>query len=215
MEIGTVARIDDYREAVELGKRELMGKDPKQIADRSGAICDEGDDGNTVLSIDFLNRNILFSWPDLDFHYSTDGGELPIQQQVLLLHYLNLTMNVRISGEWIAYQEVPDGKFYLDAFLRRAKNPRVQGFGNNPELLVKLATEVYGATPLDQGDLAVVVQALPLVPVALILWKGDDEFSPEGTILFDRTVSQVLSAEDIAWLAGMIIYPLLGMAAKT
>ena len=37
----------------------------------------------------------------------------------------------------------------------------VQGFGNNPELLVKLATQVYGATPLDQGDLAVVIRALP------------------------------------------------------
>ncbi len=207
-----MARIDDYRKAVELGKKELMGKDPKQIAHRSGAICDEGDDG-TALSIDFLNRNIVVSWPELDFRYTTDGDEVPIQQQVLLLHYLNLATNVRISGEWIAYQEVPDGKFYLDAFLRRAKSPMVQGFGSNPELLVKLATKVYGATLLDQGDLAVVVQALPLVPVALILWKGDDEFSPEGTILFDRTVSRVLSAEDIAWLAGMIIYPLLGMAA--
>jgi hypothetical protein len=138
---------------------------------------------------------------------------VPIAQQVLLLHYLNLTTNVKISGEWIAYQEVPDGKFYLDAFLRRAKNPMVQGFGNNPQLLVKLATEVYGATYLNQGDQAVVVKALPLVPVALILWEGDDEFSPEGTILFDRSISRVLSAEDIAWLAGMIVYPLLGMAA--
>ena len=66
---------------------------------------------------------------------------------------------------------------------------------------------------MEQGDLAVRIQALPLIPVALILWRGDDEFSPEGTILFDRTVSKILSAEDIAWLAGMIIYPLLGMAA--
>ncbi|MCP4579812.1 MAG: DUF3786 domain-containing protein [Deltaproteobacteria bacterium] len=138
---------------------------------------------------------------------------MPIQQQVLLLHYLNLAEDVKTSGEWIAYQEVPDGKFYLDAFVRRAKNPMVQGFGNNPELLVKLSQEVYGATPLDQGDVGVAIQALPLIPVALILWKGDDEFPPEGTILFDRTVSQVLSAEDIAWLAGMIIYPLLGMAS--
>ncbi len=208
-----MARIDDYKKAVELGKKELMGGDPKQIANRSGAIYDERDDGNILLSFDFLNRNIVVSWPELDFHYTTDGDEVPIQQQVLLLHYLNLATNIRISGEWIAYQEVPDGKFYLDAFLRRAKIPMVQGFGSNPELLVKLTTEVYGATFLDQGDLAVVVKALPLVPVALILWRGDEEFTPEGTILFDRTVSRVLSAEDIAWLAGMIVYPLLGMAA--
>ena len=208
-----MARVDDYIKAVEIGKNELMGHDPEQIAARSGAAYALGDHGKAVLSIDFLEKTIDISWPELAFSYNVDRGEVPIQQQVLLLHYLNLVEDVKISGEWIAYQEIPDGKFYLDAFVRRAKNPMVQGFGSNPELLVKLAKEVYGATPLDQGDVAVAIQALPLIPVALILWKGDDEFSPEGTILFDRTVSQVLSAEDIAWLAGMIIYPLLGMAA--
>ena len=208
-----MARVDDYIKAVEIGKNELMGNDPEQIAARSGAVYALGDHGNAVLSIDFLEKTIDISWPELAFSYNVDRGEVPIQQQVLLLHYLNLVEDVKISGKWIAYQEIPDGKFYLDAFVRRAKNPMVQGFGSNPELLVKLAKEVYGATPLDQGDVAVAIQALPLIPVALILWKGDDEFSPEGTILFDRTVSQVLSAEDIAWLAGMIIYPLLGMAA--
>ena len=208
-----MARIDDYITAVLLGKKELAGKDPKQIARRSGAIYVEGTNGKASLSIYFLNKKIDISWPELDFTYSVDSNEVPIQQQVLLLHYLNLAEDVIISGEWIAYQEVPDGKFYLDAFIRRAKNPMVQGFGNNPELLVKLTTEVYGATPMEQGDQAVRILALPLIPVALILWEGDDEFTPEGTILFDRTVSRVLSAEDIAWLAGMIIYPLLGMAA--
>jgi hypothetical protein len=208
-----MARVDDYIKAVALGKEELMGKDPKQIARRSGGFFVEAKDGKDTISIDFLNRKIVISWPDLEFSHSVDSKEMPIQQQVLLLHYLNLAHDIEISEEWIAYQEVPDGKFYLDAFIRRAKNPMVQGFGNNPELLLELATEVYGATPMEQGDLAVKIQALPLVPVALILWKGDDEFPPEGTILFDRSISQVLSAEDIAWLAGMIVYPLLGMAA--
>ncbi|OQY43064.1 MAG: hypothetical protein B6240_13360 [Desulfobacteraceae bacterium 4572_87] len=209
-----MARVDDYIKAVEIGKNELMETDPEQIAAKSGAVYVPGDHGNAVLSLDFLNKKIDISWPELVFSYNGDGGEVPIQQQVLLLHYLNLPNHVKTSGEWIAYQEVPDGMFYLDAFVRRAKNPMVQGFGDNPELLVKLTTEVYDATPLDLGDVAVAIQALPLIPVALILWKGDDEFPPEGTILFDRTVSQLLSAEDIAWLAGMIIYPLLGMAYK-
>jgi hypothetical protein len=90
----------------------------------------------------------------------------------------------------------------------------VQGFGSRPELLVKLAEEVYGARPSDHGDCSVIVPALPLAPVALILWKGDDEFPPEGTILFDRSIARILSAEDIAWLSGMIIYPLMGMAGN-
>jgi hypothetical protein len=209
-----MARIDDYRAAVKLGKEALADKNPKRIADQSGAIFEPDSEGKAILALDFLNRKIRITWPDCDISFIESGDEVPIQQQVLLLHYLIGAKGSGISGEWIAYQEVPDGKFYLDAFLRRAKNPMVQGFGMQPELLVKLATEVYGAKPFDQGDLSVVVQALPMVPVALILWKGDDEFPPEGTILFDRSISNILSAEDIAWLAGMIIYPLMGMAGN-
>jgi hypothetical protein len=88
----------------------------------------------------------------------------------------------------------------------------VQTFGHNPEQLLELATASFGAKPFDQGDCSMVVTALPLVPVALVLWRGDDEFPPEGNILFDRSVARILSAEDVAWLAGMIVYPLLGMA---
>jgi hypothetical protein len=209
-----MARMDDYRAAIKLGKEALADKNPKRIADQSGAIFESNSEGRAILTLDFLNRRIMITWPDCDISYAKSGDEVPIQQQVLLLHYLIGAKGSVISREWIAYQEVPDGKFYLDAFLRRAKNPMVQGFGMQPESLVKLATEVYGAKPLDQGDISVVIQALPMVPVALILWKGDDEFPPEGTILFDRSISDILSAEDIAWLAGMIIYPLMGMAGN-
>jgi hypothetical protein len=209
-----MARIDDYRAALKLGKEALADKNPKRIADRSGAIFKQDSEGRATLTLDFLNRKVIITCPNFDISFAESGDEVPIQQQVLLLHYLIGAKGSAISGQWIAYQEVPDGKFYLDAFLRRAKNPMVQGFGKQPELLVKLTKEVYGAKPFDQGDISVVVQALPLVPVALILWKGDDEFPPEGTILFDRSVSDILSAEDIAWLAGMIIYPLMGMAKK-
>jgi hypothetical protein len=205
-------RIDDYKKAVELGKKELKDKNPKRIADLSGAGFETNSDGNAILTLNFLGRQVSITWPELDLVYTDSGEEMPLQQQVLLLHYLNGSKGLRVTGQWIAYQEVPDGRFYLDAFLRRAKIPMVQGFGEQPELLLKLATEAYDARPLDQGDISVVVQAFPMVPVALILWKGDEEFPPEGTILFDRNISHILSAEDIAWLAGMIIYPLLGMA---
>ena len=207
-----MARVDDYKKAVELGKAALAEADPKRAADLSGAVFERDSEGTAALCLDFLGRKVTLSWPEFPISFKESGDEMPIQEQVLLLHYLNGAKGARPTGKWIAYQEVPDGRFYLDAFIRRAKNPMVQVFGNQPELFVKLATERYGATPLDQGDLSVLVQALPLIPVALILWRGDDEFPPEGTILFDRNISEILSAEDIAWLAGMIIYPLIGMA---
>lgn len=208
-------RIDDYNQAVEIGKGKLSGKDPDLLADFSGAGIYSDKQRNVLLSLNFLNREITISWPDLAFSYRGSDEEVPIQQQVLLLHYFSgawSSKGVSITGEWIGFQDVPDGKFYLDAFLRRAKDPLLGAFGAHPQVLMEMATEAYGAAPLDYGDFSVVVKALPLVPIALILWKGDEEFPPDGNILFDKNTGKIFSAEDIAWLAGMVVYPLIGMA---
>lgn len=208
-------RIDDYQQAVDLGKKALSDKTPDLLASFAGADLDRGGRGDISLSLRFLNRKVLCPWPGLIFSDKETQEDLPIQQQVLLMHYLMGACNSEgapVTGEWIAFQDVPDGRFYLDAFLRRAKVPLVSTFGPDPDRLQEAAGAAYGATVLDHGDIAVKVQALPLVPVALILWRGDEEFPPEGNLLFDRNIIRIFSAEDIAWLSGLVVYPLLGTA---
>ncbi|MBW1729855.1 MAG: DUF3786 domain-containing protein [Deltaproteobacteria bacterium] len=207
-------RIDDYKKAFEIAKGELEKVNPKRIADQSGASIIYDKEGNVRLRIVFLNREVELEWTSFGFSFVDGKEEIPIQQQVLILHYLMGCPGSKVEGQWVAYQEIPDGRFYMDAFVRRAKEPLVKTFGGNPEALVTVAQELYAAKPFDHGDISVVVQALPKIPVALILWKGDDEFPPEGSILFDRSIQEILSAEDIAWLAGMVVYPLVGRAAK-
>ncbi len=206
-----MARIDDYNKAAELARGALGQCNPHRVAMLSGAEISESK-GGWVLGFDFLNRKVMCRWPSLRLSWEDSQEELPIQQQVLLLHYLAGAKGDCVSGRWIGYQEIPDGRFYLDAFVRRAKMPLVQGLGAEPRLLVDLAGRAFGATPLDEGDYGVRVLALPRVPVALIIWAGDEEFEPEGNILFDESIMEILPAEDIAWLAGMIVYPLVGMA---
>lgn len=211
-----MARIDDYKQALALGKGELSGKDPNEIAGYAGAEMRGGGEEDSCICFNFLNRQILISWPDIELSYSkTPEKEVSIQEKVLLLHYLHgayASKGPTVTGEWISFQEVPDGKFYLDAFHRRARDPLIRAFGEKPELLERLAKEAFQAVSADQGDVSVVVQALPLVPIELIIWAGDDEFPPSGNILFDRSIIDIISAEDIAWLSGMIVYPLMGMA---
>ena len=210
-----MARIDDYKQALALGKAELSGKNPNEIAGYAGAEMRGGGEENSCICFNFLNREILISWPDIEFSYNkTPEKEMSIQEKILLLHYLHgayASKGPTVTEEWISFQEVPDGKFYLDAFHRRARDPLIRAFGEKPELLERLAKEAFQAVPADQGDVSVVVQALPLVPIELIIWAGDDEFPPSGNILFDRSIIDIISAEDIAWLSGMIVYPLMGM----
>jgi hypothetical protein len=208
-------RIDDYKAALKLAREEVSERNPDLLAKLSGASIRREVNGRPEINMVFLNKDITISWPDLEVSYGDSHEAPPIQQQVLLLHYLNgawISNGTEITQKWIAFQDLPDGKFYLDAFLKRAKVPLVQFFGPQPELMVKLAVSAYGAEPSDFGDHSAILKAFPLVPLALILWRGDDEFPPEGNILFDKNITGILSAEDIAWLAGMVIYPLIGMA---
>jgi hypothetical protein len=208
-------RIDDYKQALKLASDQLSDKDPGLVATLSGAGLSRDKEGHARLTLNALNQEVSIPWPDFTFAVEKGAAEIPIQQQILYLHYLCgalASKGAGAKGEWISFQEIPDGRFYMDAFQRRAKNPMVMTFGEKPELLLKVATEVYGAAPFDQGDVSVVVQSLPLVPIALILWKGDEEFPPEGNVLFDRSIVGLLSAEDVAWLSGMVVYPLIGKA---
>jgi hypothetical protein len=205
-------RIDDYRLARDLARRQLLKGDPDLVARFSQAAISGGKEREVIISLSFLNRRTAVTWGDFRMSFEKKDEEVPIQQQILLLHYLHGAWSsggAGSSGEWISFQEVPDGRFYIDAFQRRAKAPLIQAFGSKPEHLPRVASEIYNAMPFDRGDFSVVVQVLPLVPVVLLLWKGDEEFPPDGNILFDQTICKLLSAEDIAWLAGMVVYPLV------
>jgi hypothetical protein len=207
-------RMDDYNQALELGRKGLKESDPDLLAGFANLRL-ERKEGRTFFRIPFLNDQVIAQWPDFTFRSEKTDQEPPVQQQILLVHYLQGAWTSRVSritGEWIAFQDLPDGRFYLDAFQRRAKIPLVQVFGDKPEKMVEIAGAAYGAKPAEQGDFSVIVTALPLVPLALILWKGDEEFPPDGNILFDRSITSIFSAEDVAWLSGMVVYPLAGMA---
>ncbi len=209
-----MAKIDDYKQAKIISLNELSKKKPEVVSQKSGAAIRKLNDGKEALVINFLNRDIIISLPDMENICDDSGKEMPLQQQVLLLHYLegcSSSQEVKTGEKWISFQDLPEGRFYMDAFTRRARDPLVKAFGQNPEKILETSEKAYNATPLEMGDFSVAVQALPMAPVALVLWKGDDEFPPEGNILFDETVKSILSAEDIATLAGMVVYPLTGM----
>jgi hypothetical protein len=201
-------RVDDYLTALDMAARELRNRNPDHSCRRSGAQFTEKGSKSAVIELSFLNRTISITWPELVFSEAS-GKEVPLKERILILHYLNGSQGGDPTGEWIAYQDIPSARFYLDAFNRRVKHPLVKGFGEQPDKLLPLASELYGASAGSLGDASVLVHALPKIPITLVIWRGDEEFSPDGAVLFDRTVQDILSAEDISELSSMIVYPLL------
>jgi hypothetical protein len=204
-------RLEDYNMALDITQNELLKRNPVHVCRLSGALFTEKGGGPALIRLRFLNRMISITWPQLFFSQDSNK-ELPIKERIIILHYLNGISREDLAGEWIAYQDIPSARFYLNAFNRRVKYPLVSTFGEQPENLLLLAEELYGGTAAFIGDVSVLIQALPKIPVTLTIWKGDEEFSPDGAILFDSSIQDILSAEDISELASMVVYPLLAKA---
>ena len=77
----------------------------------------------------------------------------------------------------LAYSKINRGKFHLQS---------APFFGEHLEL----------------GDFSYVVNPLPRIPVRVVLWYGDEEMPPGGTLLFDRVAPFYLGnlVRELAWL---------------
>ena len=201
-------RIDDYKQARALAIDKLKQEPAEDVARRAGLDLEENGD----IRIPFLNRVYRLNVPDHHFSDTADPDqEVPIQEQIIILHYLSAETTPAVTGNWVAYREIPGASFYFSAFVKRAIDPLKKVFGSNSAGLLTAADKL-GAKKIDAGDVGLQIDVFPFVPVQLILWEGDDEFEPEGNILFDASVGQMLSPEDAAWLAGMVVYRLIALS---
>jgi hypothetical protein len=206
-----VARIDDYTHALELGLEELRSRNLLHVGMASDTQVQETDRG-VCLVVPFMERRVRITMPEGEFAFDPHG-EVPVQEKVLIIHYLNNARGVRPKGDWVTFREVPAGEFYYSAFVKRALEPLKKTFGGNVEALKRAAPLLKGEQ-VPEADIAFSFLPLPLVPLKVLLWKGDEEFPAEASILFDRTVSEFFPAEDIAWLSGMVVYRLIGLSKK-
>jgi len=207
-----MARIDDYKAARSLAAEELTQRNPKGVASRSRAVYFfEG--GREGLIVPYFGQPRQVTWPEVAVASVEGGGELPLTEQVLILHYLQRTSGAEPEGANIDFKQVPQGGFYWSAFVSRAQKPLLDTFGDAPDFYLQVATAL-GGDPQPFGDAAARFLAFPLVPVTHVLWRGDEEFEPEASILFDATIPEHLSTEDIAALAGASVYRLMAAARQ-
>ncbi len=146
--------------------------------------------------INFLNRTYKFSYPEGVVSFADETGEVPIKDKILILDYFTRASGNPLTGELITYKELHDGINYFPTFHKRAIQPFVTFFGDKPEYLIETAG-IFGGKPVNYGDVAVKIDAFSRVPITIALWRGDEEFGPEGSILFDSTVSEYLTNDDI------------------
>lgn len=164
-------------------------------------------EGNALV-LEFLGQHFKVVYPSGQFvPMQASDGELPLATQILILHYVTNLSQPLEAGKLISYKELPGGAIYIKPFTGRAIDPLVRTFGSNPDSLLEVVTRLGGQSN-GLGDVGVTYRVFPRIPVALILWRADDEFPASGNILFDASAPLILPTEDFAVLASMVVFGL-------
>jgi hypothetical protein len=192
-------------ETMDVARKEFSQKPVLTMATNSGCLYDLEKKRFTV---PFLGQNYLVTYPEGTVTSAKDNSGAPIVTAILILHYLVHATGVDLSRSWISFKELQGGNIYIEPFQHRAIIPFVKKFGADPEIFAR-AAEKLGGEKANHGDMAYIIHALPRVPLLYILWQGDEEFPPNGTILFDHYANYYLHTEDFAFLAGMTVAAML------
>jgi hypothetical protein len=200
-----------FQTAVEEAQAAWAAADPLRCADQAGCSVADG----RVL-VPFFGRphtvvhpSGLVTVPSAD---DPSGAEKTahVSIAILLLHYLLTADGTPPSGRLLAFRGLPGGMFYAESFAAKAEAVLARCVIDSVASVEKvegLTREAagLGGRVLDLADVSFGFDALPLLPMAVLLWRGDDEFAGEARILFDAYAHHYLPTEDLAgigdWLA--------------
>jgi hypothetical protein len=194
---------DNYEQALKIGLEIFSRKDPGRLADKARADFQ----GRSVI-VPHLNRKIALDVDTQRFSVMETGEEAPIWLAILTIHYLNNASGIPPTGNLKHFREFKEGHFYEPAFNRRTRDVLIDVFGNEPGLMLEAGKSLYGRI-IQTGDAAVELAYFPCLPISCILWRGDEEFPAEASVLFDETADKFFSAEDMAVAGQMAVLELV------
>jgi hypothetical protein len=182
--------------------------DIREQCRKSGARFSPDD---SSVTLEYLNQTYRINTVNGEVSLADTGEPAPVRDKILVLHYFIRATGTPLSGKIITYKELHEGINYYPTFFKRAIDPVLKTFKDNPQKLLETA-EALGGHKTDYGDTAVTINALPYVPLTIVLWRGDNEFPPEGNIMFDSTIQEYLPTEDITILCEMIAWKLVRLS---
>lgn len=168
------------------------------------ALEDSGSKGrylkffNEEYEIDFARRNIIST---------LRNASAKDYYKLLMLHYIAGQDKVLDVSEdsWVSFKELEGGEVYFSAFRRRAIEPVLKKYGDNPFAIFERA-RFFNAEKIDMGATAISINVFLKIKVAVAVWAKDNEFSADCNMLFNPEIKEILPTEDVAVLGGIIAF---------
>ncbi len=178
--------------------QKLAGENPREVCRR--ALCSY-DDSERCYNVDIWG-DLFRVCPDLCSVSRIHEKQEPLHVyfDLFAVHYLTGAREINLENRWISEKDIPGGATFFRGPHEIPTHHVTERFHNNIPAFFE-ACRSYGGEPADFADAAFVFWITPRIPVAVLYWEGDDLFSPEAKLLFDRTIADQLALDVIYALA--------------
>lgn len=188
-------RVDELRST-------LRVQDPGLVAVRSGSSWLTLGPDRGEIHVPLWGEVCILTFPELT-GYNARDEHLPDFKLALLLYYLVTAGGAPLTGRWLSFADLPDGRTYNAAFQGYSGDEIVKAFGLDLDSF-KSACSKAGGEPVEVGSASFAFQALPRVPLLLTYWLGDEDFPSSCKVLFDESASHYLPIDACAILGSTL-----------
>jgi len=155
--------------------------------------------GSESIAVNMLNREYVFRKDGL-----FDGG-LPCSDawaKIIIFDYLRRMGTTSLTGDLITLGHFPHTASHVKAFQSNAEKKISDRFGKDLTGLKEHCSELGGIETAGRtkADLSCRFDLLPHIPCYLAFWQADEEFSADCKLLFDRSASNHIGIEYLAYL---------------
>jgi len=181
--------------------------DPREIADRTGTLYQEG-----VHHLPFLDRTLFLSSVRRQVQVAgAPGAEPGFRLCLTALLYL-LHVNPALLGPGISPLELPGGATFFRGHHGLPSGPLEERFGRDTAGFLADGKKLHGETR-PAGDAAVALEVFPGLVVEVILWLADDEFPAQVSFTLPAHLDRFWSLDAVWGLLNLVTQELLLAAA--
>jgi len=184
----------------------VCGLSREDVCRRTGTVFDEKAEAYLLRSfgIDFLVNPCEMGISCPSGHGSLFLGKLRDFFRLSVLWYMSNAKDIQPTGRLIRPIDVKGGHRFSAGTHVLPVDIIAERFARDREGFIRKGQE-YGAEVLSGfGDASIRFYPLPRVPVSMILWLEDEEFTPRVDLFFDSTCEFQLALSDIVWAVAMM-----------
>lgn len=159
----------------------------------------------------FLNRKYEIDPVKKSVRIAEKGAEkerVGFLEQLCMLAYLIKAQDNPLSDTLVKAEQLGGGDFFFRGIHALPTEELAEALGEEPALLLR-AGQALGGRYGEYGDASIEIFILPRLPVTIIIWAGDEEFSSRASILFDRTASDQIALDALGAGVNLTVKALL------